>query len=105
MPVDTYIGKITPCGIERSSSKKVDVNDTDVIVKEYGFSRSVELLCPIGWKEPPGKGWQEVQDYIIIWESPESYIRQIREMPGPLDPHVQLGAQKIGMNRGRFMLF
>lgn len=99
VPVDTYIGKITPCGIERSSLKKVDVNDTDVIVKEYGFSRSVELLCPIGWKEPLGKGWQEVLDYIIIHESPESYIRQIREVPESLDPHIQLGAQKTALQR------
>lgn len=99
VPVDTYIGKITPCGIERSSSKKVDVNDTDVIVKEYGFSRSVELLCPIGWKEPLGKGWQEVLDYIIIHESPESYIRQVREVPESLDPHIQLGAQKTALQR------
>lgn len=99
VPVDTYIGKITPCGIERSSSKKVDINDTDVIVKEYGFSRSVELLCPIGWKEPLGKGWQEVLDYIIIHESPESYIRQIREVPESLDPHIQLGAQKTALQR------
>lgn len=99
VPVDTYIGKITPCGIERSSSKKVDVNDTDVIVKEYGFSRSVELLCPIGWKEPLGKGWQEVLDYIIIHESPESYIRQVREVPESLDPHIQLRAQKTALQR------
>lgn len=47
VPVDTYIGKITPGGIERSGSKKVDVNDGDVIVKEYGFSR-----CRAGFSWP-----------------------------------------------------
>lgn len=99
VPVDTYIGKITPCGIERGSSKKVDVNDTDVIVMEYGFSRSVELLCPIGWKEPLGRDWQGVLDYIIVRESPESYIQQVREVPGSLDPHIQLGAQKAALQR------
>lgn len=99
VPVDTYIGKITPGGIERSSSKKVDVTDGDVIVKEYGFSRSVELLCPMGWKEPLGKGWQEVLDYIIVRESPESYIRQVREVRQALDPHIQLGAQKAALQR------
>lgn len=45
VPADTYIGKITPEGIEKSGSKKVVVNDAEVIVKEYGFSRSVEILC------------------------------------------------------------
>ena len=99
VPVDTYIGKITPTGIEKSSSKKVDTNDTEVIVKEYGFSRSVELLCPIGWKEPLGKDWQKVLDFIIVRESPESYIPQIRKVSESLEPHVQLGAQKTALQR------
>lgn len=99
VPVDTYIGKITPDGIERSSSKKVDVNVPEVIVKEYGFSRAVELLCPVGWKEPLGKDWQKVLDLIIARESPESYILQIREVPQQLDPHIQLGAQKSSLQR------
>jgi len=99
VPVDTYIGKITPAGIERSSSKKVDTNDAEVIVKEYGFSRSVELLCPVGWKEPLGRDWQKVLDFMIVRESPESYIPQIRKVSGSLDPHVQLGAQKTALQR------
>lgn len=99
VPVDTYIGKITPAGIEKSGSKKVDTNDTEVIVKEYGFSRSVELLCPAGWKEPLGKDWQKVLDFMIVRESPESYIPQIRKVSESLDPHVQLGAQKTALQR------
>lgn len=99
VPADTYIGKITPDGIEKSGSKKVDINETDVIVKEYGFSRSVELLCPAGWKEPLGKNWQEVLDFILVRESPESYIPQIRKIPDTLDPHIQLGAQKAALQR------
>lgn len=99
VPSDTYIGKITPEGVERSGSKKVDTNDAEVTVKEYGFSRSVELLCPAGWKEPLGKEWQEVLDFIIVRESPESYITQIRKVPESLEPHVQLGAQKAALQR------
>lgn len=99
VPVDTYIGKITPDGIEKSSSKKVDMNDADVIVKEYGFSRSVELLCPAGWKEPLGKNWQAVLDFIIVRESPESYIQQSRKVLESLDSHIQLGAQKTALQR------
>lgn len=99
VPVDTYIGKITPAGVEKSGSKKVDTSGTEVIVKEYGFSRSVELLCPAGWKEPLGKDWQKVLDLIIVRESPESYIPQIRSVPESLDPHVQLGAQKTALQR------
>ena len=99
VPVDTYIGKITPDGIERSSSKKVDVNAPEVIVKEYGFSRAMELLCPAGRKESLGKNWQKVLDFIIVRESPESYIPQFREVPQQLDPHIQLGAQKSALQR------
>lgn len=99
VPVDTYIGKITPAGIEKSGSKKVDTFDTGIVIREYGFSRSVELLCPIGWKEPLGKDWQKVLDFIIVRESPESYIPQIRKIPESLDPHVQLGAQKAALQR------
>ena len=99
VPVDTYIGKITPVGIEKSGSKKVAVDDAEVIVTEYGFSRSVEVLCPAGWKEPLGKNWQEVLDFIIVRESPESYVRQVRNMPELLDPHIQLGAQKSALQR------
>lgn len=99
VPVDTYIGKITPEGIEKSGYKKMVVNDTEVIVKEYGFSRSVEVLCPAGWKEPLGRNWQEVLDFIIVQESPESYIPQIRKVPQRLDPHIQLRAQKTALQR------
>lgn len=99
VPVDTYIGKITPNGIEKSGSKKVSAKDTEVTVKEYGFSRTVELLCPAGWKEPLGKDWRKVLDFIIVRESPESYIAQIREIPESLDAHIQLGAQKTALQR------
>lgn len=99
VPVDTYIGKITPDGIEKSNSKKVAVNETEVIVKEYGFSKSVETLCPASWKEPLGENWREVLDFIIVRESPESYISHVREVPAQLDPHIQLGAQKSALQR------
>lgn len=99
VPVDTYIGKITPEGIEKSGSKKIVIHDAEVIVKEYGFSRSVEILCPAGWKEPLGRNWQEVLDLILVRESPESYIPQIRKVPELLDPHIQQGAQKTALQR------
>lgn len=99
VPVDTYIGKITPDGIEQSGSKKISVDNPEVIVKEYGFSRSMELLCPTSWKEPLGNAWPQVLDFIIVRESPESYIKQVRKVPEALDPHIQLGAQKSALQR------
>lgn len=99
VPVDTYIGKITPDGIEKRQIRKISITDTEVTVKEYGFSYAVEKLCSSGWKEPLGKDWQDILDYIIIRESPESYISQIRKIPDALDPHIQYGAQKASLQR------
>ena len=59
----------------------------------------VELLCPTEWKEPLGKSWQKVLDYIIVHESPESYITQFREIPEALDSHIQYGSQKSALQR------
>ncbi len=100
VPVDTYIGKITPDGVEKSNTRKIAANGTEIIVKEFGFSKSVESLCPAGWKEPLGTSWQEVLDYIIVRESPESYITQLRKIPASLEPHIQYAAQKTALLRG-----
>ena len=99
MPKDSYIGRITPDGVIKSSSKKINTVESDVIVKEYGFSMALEKLCPTGWKEPLGKEWQKVLDKIILTESPESYITELRDTGKELDPHIQLGAQKSSLQR------
>lgn len=38
-------------------------------------------------------------DFIIVRESPESYISQIRKVPERLEPHIQLRAQKTALQR------
>ena len=96
-PVDTYIGVITPEGVQKSDKKKVTL--TDASVKEFGFSRAVELLCPQSWKEPLGKAWQEVLDFIILKESAESYVATERGTAQTPDPHIQYGAQKGSLIR------
>ncbi len=96
-PVDTYIGVITPEGVRRSDKKKVRLADASV--KEFGFSRAVEILCPQSWKEPLGKEWREVLDFIILKESAESYILAERGTVEELDPHIQYGAQKGSLIR------
>lgn len=96
-PVDTYIGVITPDGVVKSERKKVSL--TDAVVKEFGFSKAIEILCPQGWKEPLGDKWHDVLDYIIERESEESYIPMEREAVKELDPHIQYGAQKASLIR------
>ncbi len=41
-PVDTYIGIITPDGVVEK--KKTLISTTDIVVKEYGFSRAIQEL-------------------------------------------------------------
>ena len=94
---DTYIGVITPEGVLRSDKKKVTL--TDASVKEFGFSKAVESLCPQSWKEPLGKDWREVLDFIILKESAESYIATERGTIDELNPHIQYGAQKSSLIR------
>lgn len=96
-PVDTYIGVITPEGVIKSDKKKVTL--TDAYVKEFGFSRAVEILCPHSWKEPLGKEWREVLDFIILKESAESYVAAERGTVRALDPHIQYAAQKSSLIR------
>ena len=99
VPVDTYIGRITQEGVVKSEIKKVDTAKAQVIVKEYGFSYSVERLCTKERKEILGNCWRDVLDTIILKESPESYISGLRDYPGQLDPHIQLAAQKSSLIR------
>ena len=54
----------------------MDLKNSEIIVREYGFSRAVELLCTDGWKEALGDGiWERMLPWVIFRESPESYIQ------------------------------
>lgn len=56
-------------------------------------------LCPVEWKNPLKDDWQMVLDRIIISESPESYVTEIRDTSGEIDPYIQFGAQKSSLLR------
>lgn len=99
VPKDVYIGRITPEGVVKSGSKKVNAETGAVIVKEFGFTTAMEMLCTQGWKDPLGKDWRAVLDRIILSESPESYITEVRNVSDELDPHIQFGAQKSSFQR------
>lgn len=92
VPVDTYIGKITEAGVVKGTRKKVSSEDK-VEVKEFGFSRAVQMLCPVGWKNVLGDSWENVLDNIIVFYSPESYIRNEKDI-APIDDNVYLGNQR-----------
>ena len=97
VPKDTYIGKITPEGVEKRGARKVSSGEIEV--KEFGFSTAIEQLCPQGWKDPLGKDWQKTLDYIIVRQMPESYVRKARKVPEKLKASIQYGSQLSALNR------
>lgn len=71
-------------------------------MREYGFSRAVELLCTDGWKEALGDGiWERMLPWVIFRESPESYIQDRNDFES--DPEEEIkrkaGIQKNMLSR------
>lgn len=96
-PVDTYIGIITPEGVIKSEKKKVSLGGIEV--REYGFSRAVWQLCPLGWKKPLGDDWEDVLS-ILLWKwSPETYLTKERRVKTEKDFHYQFSAQAASLSR------
>ena len=82
---------ITPEGVVKSTRKKIDL--TGIEVKEYGFSRALQALCPKSWKEPLGDLWEEVFFLVIRAWSPESYLLKNRELKSEKELRCQTAAQ------------
>lgn len=96
-PVDTYIGVITPDGVVPSEKRKVMLTDAEVW--EYGFSKALWELCPVGWKKPLGDDWEDVLSIIILKNSPTSYIRRERPVKKEADFRYQFAAQTASLSR------
>ena len=96
-PVDTYVGLITPNGVVYSDKKKVALSNIEV--REYGFSKAVQELCPAEWKRPLGKDWEDVLSIILLQLSSESYLRDRAGMKKEEDFHYQFAAQVASLSR------
>lgn len=96
-PVDTYVGLITPNGVVYSDKKKVALSNIEV--REYGFSKAVQELCPAEWKRPLGKDWEDVLLIILLQLSSESYLRDRAGMKKEEDFHYQFAAQVASLSR------
>lgn len=90
-PVDTYIGIITPEGVEKTQKKKVTL--TDIEVREYGFSKALLEICPQGWKDAVGNEWMDVLKLIVFRKSHLTYFADHYEFRNPSDFHCSFGAQ------------
>lgn len=90
-PVDTYIGIITPEGVEKTQKKKVKL--TDIEVREYGFSKALLEICPQGWKDAVGNEWEDVLKLIVFRKSHLTYLADNYEFRDPNTFHCSFGAQ------------
>lgn len=96
-PVDTYVGLITPEGVIQSDKKKVALSNVEV--REYGFSRAIQELCPKEWKKPLGEDWEDVLNIIILKHSKESYLKDRTDLKAEDDFHYQFAAQAASLSR------
>ena len=96
-PVDTYIGLITPEGVVYSDKKKVTLSNIEV--REYGFTKAIQDLCPDGWKKPLGEDWNDVLSIIILKWSPESFLKDMPTQKTENDFHYQFAVQAASLSR------
>lgn len=59
----------------------------------------MEILCLVSWKNSLEEHWQAILEQVIVSESPESYVSDVRLPTQGLDPHIQFGAQKVSLIR------
>jgi len=95
--VDTYIGLITPEGVVYSDKKKVTLSNIEV--REYGFTKAIQALCPEGWKKPIGEDWNDVLSIIILKWSPESFLKDTPTLKTENDFHYQFAVQAASLSR------
>ena len=95
--VDTYIGLITPEGVVYSDKKKVTLSNIEV--REYGFTKAIQDLCPEGWKKPIGEDGNDVLSIIILKWSPESFLKDTPTLKTENDFHYQFAVQAASLSR------
>ena len=95
--VDTYIGLITPEGIVCSDKKKVSLSSIEI--REYGFTKAIQELCPDSWKKPLGEDWEDVLRHIVLKWSPESYLKDEGRKKAEEELHYQFAAQAASLSR------
>lgn len=96
-PVDTYVGLITPDGVVASDKKKVALSN--IVVREYGFSKTVWDLCPEDWKKPLKDDWEDVLVIILRNISPETYLKEQYDLKTEEDFNYQFPSQTAALSR------
>ncbi len=98
VPNDTFIGVITPGGIEYGTKTKVDTRS--ITVREYGFSYALLKICPESWKAIQGKAHEEKLRTIIKSRSKNTYLNDdSKPIKSPAELRVQLGGLSSSLQR------
>lgn len=92
-PVDTYVGVITKDGIVYAEKKLVPVSSDECEVREFGFSKALQLCCPETWKTSNGKIWKEVLFIVTVMASENSYLPYEYKSPDPDKYRVSYSSQ------------
>ena len=82
-PVDTYIGVVTKDGVVGAEKKLV--SPSSCVVREYGFSKVIQMICPDDWKKAVGKDWKDVLTIILTKNSVNSYLSYNCRIPNEDD--------------------
>lgn len=98
-PVDTYIGIITPDGV--IEKKRQQLATTSIKVREYGYSKAMMESCPDDWKAAAGEDWEDKLYCMIIKNSPESYLKNEKEVKTEMELGFTVASQ-AGMLSRRF---
>lgn len=98
-PVDTYIGIITPDGV--IEKKRQQLATTSIKVREYGYSKAMMESCPDDWKAAVGEDWEDKLYCMIIKNSPESYLKNEKEVKTEMELGFTVASQ-AGMLSRRF---
>ncbi len=98
IPNDTFLGVITPDGIEYGTKAKVDTRS--ITVREYGFSYAMLKICPESWKAVQGKAHEEKLRTIIKSRSKNTYLDDnSKPIKSPAELGVQLGGLTSSLQR------
>lgn len=98
-PVDTYIGVITEDGIVYAEKKLVPVDSESCEVREYGYSKALQLCCPEEFRKSAGKNWKELLLILTEMSSPNTYLGYEFEMPDKNEYRYSYGAQLSALYR------
>lgn len=98
-PVDTYIGVITEQGIIYAEKKLIPADPDCCEVREYGYSKALQMCCPEEWKKAIGKDWKDVLMILTANSSLNTYLAYEYKIPDKDQHRYAYNAQMSSLYR------